>query len=58
MSLMVSSSAAGGIKSLDGLLGLMAKSGGGKQVVLAAMEALQVSEPPFCFPCVCLCVRG
>jgi hypothetical protein len=42
MSLMVGSSAAGGLKSLDGLLALMAKSSGGKQVVLAAMEALQV----------------
>jgi hypothetical protein len=42
MSLMVGSSAAGGLKSLDGLLGMMGKSGGGKQLVLAAMEALQV----------------
>jgi hypothetical protein len=42
MSLMVGSSAAGGLKSMDGLLGMMGKSGGGKQLVLAAMEALQV----------------
>jgi hypothetical protein len=44
MTLMVGSSAAGGLKSLDGLMTMMGKSGGGKQVVLAAMEALQVSS--------------
>jgi hypothetical protein len=42
MSLLVSSSAAASLKSLDGLLGMMAKSGGGRQVVVAALEALQV----------------
>lgn len=52
MSLMVGSSAAGGIKSLDGLLSMMGKSGGGKQVVLAAMEALQVRGLQH------LCVQG
>lgn len=41
MTLMVGSSATGGLKSLDGLMAMMGKSGGGKQVVLAAMEALQ-----------------
>jgi hypothetical protein len=41
MTLMVGSSATGGLKSLDGLMTMMGKSGGGKQVVLAAMEALQ-----------------
>lgn len=44
MSLMVTSSAAGGLRSLDGLLGLMAKSAGGRQVVVAALEALQVRK--------------
>lgn len=43
MSLLVSSSAAGGLRSLDGLLTMMAKSGGGRQLVVAAMEALAVS---------------
>uniref|UniRef100_A0A383VK77 CCAAT-binding factor domain-containing protein n=1 Tax=Tetradesmus obliquus TaxID=3088 RepID=A0A383VK77_TETOB len=41
MSLLVSSSAAASLKSLDGLLTMMAKSGGGRQVVVAALEALQ-----------------
>jgi hypothetical protein len=46
MSLLVSSSAAASLKSLDGLLGMMAKSGGGRQVVVAALEALQVGGWP------------
>lgn len=41
MSLMITSSATANIKSLDGLLALMAKTAGGKHVVVAAMEALQ-----------------
>ncbi len=41
MSLMVSSSATANLKSLDGLLGLMAKTAGGKHVVVGTMEALQ-----------------
>jgi hypothetical protein len=56
MSLMVGSSAAGGLKSLDGLMGLMGKSGGGKQVVLAAMEALQVRTLGVCRQTERMCV--
>jgi hypothetical protein len=43
----------------DGLLGMMAKSGGGRQVVVAALEALLVG---CCFHVVglehrCVCIR-
>lgn len=41
MSLMVSSSSTANIKSIDGLLALMSKTAGGKQLVVSAMEALQ-----------------
>lgn len=42
MSLLVSSSPTANIPSLDGLLGMMGKSAGGRQLVVAAMQALQV----------------
>jgi hypothetical protein len=58
MSLLVSSSAAASLKSLDGLLGMMAKSGGGRQVVVAALEALQVGCYYHVCYHVCLCTRN